>query len=277
MTEKQETRRYIVHERFYVNNLGDIPCPTYDIQCHISSEIIYNAIGSRVLFNVFTMYESVEDALQKTAESLRPEKDTLWRPLCKFTLAPSNISKRKVIATDWVGIHNTQYSHMDIPLPCLNLYVMPSCYKLPHQSVDNDYTSIHTDCIQIYRIAYFNIDYKLYISYHEISYFISDLNLSRGPLYEWVHVYLARFSSFTECEFIKLGRELPYLTKLQLVEMYVKVTKRIPKWYQRYGSIAKTCTRAEITTRYAALLEHARTRHGDHDTVNNSVRHIIYS
>ena len=129
MTEKLEARQYLVHERYYVNNLSDILFPNYDAHCHISQETISKAKGPKVLFNVFTMYESVEDALQKIAESLRPEKDTLWRPRCKFTLAPSNISKRTEIATDRVGIDNTRYSHMDIPLPCLNLYVMPSRYK----------------------------------------------------------------------------------------------------------------------------------------------------
>ncbi len=106
MTDNPQNPRppvYIVHERFYVTNISQIPVPTYDDMSHITQNIIHLARGPRVLYNVFTLYhgdKGIVSALHKIAEALKPGKYEPWYPL--------------------------------VPGQCLTLYEMPNDYTLSY-------------------------------------------------------------------------------------------------------------------------------------------------
>ena len=263
---------YIVHERFYVTNISQIPVPTYDGKCLITQNIIHLARGPRVLYNVFTLYhgsKGIESALHKIAEALKPGKHEPWYPGHKFTLAPRNLARQKVVSRDKLANISWQsYNHMDIPGPCLTLYDMPNGYMLPYPPNDNIiYQSIHAKCTNMVRIAYYKIDYKLFVSQFIVQTYLDNLILNRyylryDPLYIWIRKYWELLYLYIACKNVKVGSTRLNYTKQELVDIYTEATGREPKWYHRMFPnwlMADTCRLALQTKRYDALIQHADT------------------
>jgi len=266
---------YIIHELYYVNNLEDVPRPTYDARCHISSEIIYRARGPVIkLFNVFTMFDTLEDALQKIAEALKPGKKSPHILAAKFALVPSNLSSQKWIRTERPAkLQHLDFQYMDIPSPCLTLYEMPVGYSMPYPVATYEtghgiQTDIHRHCTNLAKIVYFDSEYKPYVSFVILSAYLGDLILNKysmiwEPLYKWVQEYIGKIYFLSKCEFIKVGPGHPYLSKRELIDMYTEVTGHMPNWYQRMFPnryMAPICQQREIQIKYAELLDYAKTR-----------------
>lgn len=271
MPDKLEPCKYMIHERFYVNNLEDVPRSTHDARCHIYCDIIYKARGPVIkLFNVYTMFGTAEDALQKIADSLNPGKKDQYTLAAKFALVPNNLSSQRMIRTERpLKLQHMEFKYMDIPSPCLTLYEMPPDYSMPNPAtsaciVDTD---IHKHCTNLAKIVYYR-KYKQQIRVLIIYSLLGDIILNNysmiwDPLYKWVQEYRSLFYFLMQYEFIKVGHGQPYLTRQQMIDKYICVTGYKPKWYHRMFPnrfMAPICQQAEIRDRYRELKQHCNTR-----------------
>lgn len=283
MTETQQKVPpvYIVHERFYITNISEIPFPAYTPDYYLTHSIISTARGPRVLYDVFTLYHGttgIVDALHKIAEGLRPGKHEPWTPAYKFSKRPRNLAKQKVVSTDkFPKIPHQAYNHMDMPSPCLTLYEMPHDFKMPIPNTDNlismskvtdvmhMYKLIHENCTNMSKIVYIDMDYKLYISDFIMITYLDNLILNKyymhkDPLYKWIRDWRDLFFLYLQCKHVKVGSSrLNYSTE-ELADKYIEFTGREPKRYHKMFPnwlMADICRREMQIERYDALIDHA--------------------
>ncbi len=289
MTETQQKVPpvYIVHERFYITNISEIPCPAYTSDYYSTHSIISTARGPRVLYDVFSRFEGttgILDALQRIAEGLRPGKCEPWAPARKFTVQPSNLAVQKVVSTDkFPKIPYQIYNHMDIPGPSLTLYEMPHDFKMSFVTdVMHMYKLIHDNCTNMSIIVYYNFNYELYISDFIMITYLDNLILNKyymhkDPLYKWIRDWRDLFFLYTQCKHVKVGSSrLNYSTE-ELADKYIEFTGREPKWYHRMWPnwlMADTCRREMQIERYDALILHAKTRISRPTALYEPVRNV---
>ncbi len=275
---------YIVHERFYITNISQIPFPAYTQDYYSTHNIIYTARGPRVLYEVFTLYRGttgIVDTLHKIADNLWPGKHEPWTPAYKFSVRPSNLAKQKMVSRDkLVNIPYQTYCHMDIPSPCLTLYEMPNDFNMPNPNTDNIismakitdamhiYNLIHEKCTNMLPIVYYKQDYKLYISDIIMITYLEKLILNKyylckDPLYKWIRNWRDLFFLYLQCKHIKVGSSRLNYSSEELADKYREYKGREPKWYHKMFPnwlMADTCRREMQIDRYDALIQHAETR-----------------